>query len=86
MENRNWKLEERIRRSRSLHCAAGARVRERRKKPAAPVGMTIITCCAYVGAEAPTPREGTMYRAPTRQEERDFIAHREINDDVVHVH
>ncbi len=27
-------------RSRSLHCAAGARVRERRKKPAAPVGMT----------------------------------------------
>jgi hypothetical protein len=26
--------------SRSLHCAAGARVREQRKKPAAPVGMT----------------------------------------------
>jgi hypothetical protein len=26
--------------SRSLHCAAGARVRERKKKPAAPVGMT----------------------------------------------
>jgi hypothetical protein len=25
---------------RSLHCAAGARVRERRKKPTAPVGMT----------------------------------------------
>jgi hypothetical protein len=26
--------------SRSLHCAVGARVRERKKKPAAPVGMT----------------------------------------------
>jgi hypothetical protein len=26
--------------SRSLHCAASARVRERKKKPAAPVGMT----------------------------------------------
>jgi hypothetical protein len=26
---------------RSLHCAAGARIRERRKKPTASVGMTV---------------------------------------------
>jgi len=36
--------------SRSLHCAAGARVRERRKKPAAPVGMTVAEGMGrYVG-------------------------------------
>ena len=28
--------------SRSLRCAAGARIRERKKKPAAPVGMTAL--------------------------------------------
>ena len=28
--------------SRSLRCAAGARIREREKKPAAPVGMTAL--------------------------------------------
>jgi hypothetical protein len=50
------------RRSRSLHYAAGARVRERRKKPAAPVGMTMgVVAIRYVGAKAPPPKiqEGT---------------------------
>ncbi len=39
---------------RSLHYAAGARVRERRKKPATPVEMTVVGWGGYVGAEAPT--------------------------------
>src|SRR4029077_7032464 len=43
---------------RSLHCAAGAHVRERRKKPAAPVGMTKGGVGYYVGAEAPTHKAG----------------------------
>src|SRR4029077_9921089 len=50
-------------RKRSLHCAAGAHVRERRKKPAAAVGMTEGGGGYYVGApstalrtsSAPTP-------------------------------
>jgi hypothetical protein len=42
-----------MKRSRSLHYAAGARVRERRKKLAAPVRMIMGCGAAYAGAEAP---------------------------------
>jgi hypothetical protein len=65
--------DEEERKSRSLHCAAGARVRERRKKPAAPVGMTVrVATSRNVGAKAPTPNGAPVAgkRAGLKREKR----------------